>query len=49
LKVFGGRESGFRTWSHKRHIPVPSEGRWRVEVRTADNQIIGVMRFTITP
>ncbi|WP_290518696.1 DUF2914 domain-containing protein [Alcanivorax sp.] len=49
LKVFGGRESGFRTWSHKRHIPVPSEGRWRVEVRTGDNQIIGVMRFTITP
>lgn len=49
LKLYGGRESGFRTWSHKRHIPVPSEGRWRVEVRTADNQIIGVMRFTITP
>ena len=49
LKVYGGRESGFRTWSHKRHIPVPSQGRWRVEVRTEDNQIIGVMRFYITP
>ena len=49
LKLYGGRDSGFRTWSHKRHIPVPSQGRWRVEVRTADNQIIGVMRFIITP
>ncbi|MQX54668.1 DUF5924 family protein [Alcanivorax sediminis] len=49
LKVYGGRDSGFRTWSHKKHIPLPSEGSWRVEVRTEDNQIIGVMRFYITP
>ncbi len=49
LQVHGGRESGFRTWSHKRHIRQPPEGAWRVEVRTGDNQIIGVMRFYITP
>lgn len=49
LKVFGGRDSGFRTWSHKRHVPQPSAGHWRVEVRTEDNQIIGVMRFVIEP
>lgn len=47
LKVYGGRESGFRTWSHKRHLPQPLAGHWRVEVRTADNQIIGVVRFYI--
>ena len=49
LTVYGGRESGFRTWSHKSHIPQPAAGHWRVEVRTKDRQIIGVMRFTITP
>ena len=49
LSVTGGREQGYRTWSHKAHLPAPAAGDWRVEVRTDKNQIIGVLRFTITP
>lgn len=49
LALNGGRESGYRTWSHKAHMPEPAQGDWRVEVRTESQQIIGVLRFTITP
>ena len=49
LHLTGGRREGYRTWSHKAHLPAPAAGDWRVEVRTDKNQIIGVLRFTITP
>ncbi|EKF73914.1 hypothetical protein A11A3_11172 [Alcanivorax hongdengensis A-11-3] len=49
LELHGGRESGYRTWSHKRHIPAAALGHWRVEVRTGAQQIIGVLRFRVTP
>ena len=49
LHLTGGRREGYRTWSHKAHLPEPAVGDWRVEVRTDKNQIIGVLRFTITP
>lgn len=47
LSVTGGREQGYRTWSHKLHFPDNASGRWRVEVRTAKEQIIGVLRFNV--
>ncbi|MDX1804820.1 MAG: DUF5924 family protein [Alcanivorax sp.] len=47
LALHGGRDSGYRTWSHKSHMPADAAGHWRVEVRTEANQIIGVLRFTV--
>lgn len=47
LKVTGGRRRGYRTWSHKRHFEEDPIGHWRVEVRTAREQIIGVLRFRV--
>ena len=49
LHLTGGRRQGYRTWSHKAHLPAPAVGDWRVEVRTDKNQIIGVLRFTVVP
>lgn len=49
LKVTGGRKQGYRTWSHKSRFPGNPVGAWRVEVRTANNQIIGVLRFEVVP
>ncbi|SOC26039.1 hypothetical protein SAMN05877962_12537 [Alloalcanivorax xenomutans] len=49
LELTGGRQEGYRTWSHKRHFPDHAEGRWRVEVRTGRGQVIGVLRFDVTP
>ena len=33
--------------STKLHFPDNASGRWRVEVRTAKEQIIGVLRFNV--
>lgn len=49
LKVTGGRREGYRTWSHKSHFPGDPVGHWRVEVRTGNDQIIGVLRFVVAP
>jgi hypothetical protein len=49
LKVTGGRREGYRTWSHKSHFPGDPVGHWRVEVRTGNDQIIGVLRFEVAP
>ncbi|MBN2360531.1 MAG: DUF2914 domain-containing protein [Deltaproteobacteria bacterium] len=46
-RISGGREQGFRTWSaHGGFLRAPA-GRWRCEVRTAGNQIIGRVEFEI--
>lgn len=49
LHVTGGRHQGYRTWSHKTRFEGNPVGHWRVEVRTARNQIVGVLRFTVVP
>lgn len=49
LHVSGGRRRGYRTWSHKSVFEGSPLGRWRVEVRTANGQIVGVLRFRIVP
>ncbi len=46
LSVIGGREGGYRTYSVKNNI-IP--GAWRVNVETAQGQIIGRLRFDVTP
>jgi len=45
----GGRAEGFRTWSRRRYDEAPPAGRYSVDVVTASDQLIGRLRFTITP
>lgn len=46
LRIEGGRENGFRTYSVKEDI---FPGLWRVDVRTPRGQIIGRLSFDVVP
>ena len=47
--VQGGRADGFRTWSRRTDLTPPLHGRYTVDVMTASGQLIGRLRFTVTP
>lgn len=47
--VMGGRMRGFRTYSLYTDLEAPVAGRYRVDVVTASGQLIGRLRFTVTP
>ena len=47
--VQGGRMQGFRTYSRYTELKAPIPGRYRVDVITASGQLIGRLRFTVTP
>lgn len=47
LDISGGRETGYRAWTHKTHFPDAPTGRWEVRVVTAGGQRIGTLRFRI--
>jgi hypothetical protein len=47
--VEGGREEGFRTYSRKTAFPPEVAGRWTVDVMTGAGQLIGRLRFRVTP
>jgi hypothetical protein len=47
--VRGGRAEGFRTYSVTRNLKPPLAGRYTVDVVTASGQLIGRLRFTVTP
>lgn len=47
LDITGAREAGYRSWSHKENFPENSVGRWKIEVTTEANQVIGVLRFQV--
>jgi Family of unknown function (DUF5924)/Protein of unknown function (DUF2914) len=47
--VFGGRRLGFRTYSRKSAFPEDASGRWTVDVTTSTGQLIGRLRFRVTP
>jgi hypothetical protein len=47
--VRGGRRQGFRTYSRYTDLKPPVAGRYRVDVVTASGQLIGRLRFTVTP
>ncbi|AJD46472.1 hypothetical protein S7S_00240 [Isoalcanivorax pacificus W11-5] len=49
LDIRGGRQQGYRAWTHKRNFPAAPAGRWRVRVITEGGQLIGVLRFQVTP
>jgi len=46
--VLGGRAEGFRTWSQAHWSP-PLAGRYTVDVVTSSDQLIGRVRFRVTP
>jgi hypothetical protein len=47
--VLGGRAEGFRTWSRRTDLTPPLVGRYTVDVVTASGQLVGRLRFSITP
>lgn len=47
LEVAGGRAEGYRAWTHKRNFPAAAQGRWQVRVLTADDRMIGTLRFEV--
>jgi hypothetical protein len=47
--VQGGRLRGFRTYSRFTDLRPPVAGHYRVDVLTASGQLIGRLRFTVTP
>jgi hypothetical protein len=47
--VRGGRLQGFRTFSAYTDLKPPVAGRYHVDVVTASGQLIGRLRFTVTP
>ncbi|MGE4340312.1 MAG: DUF5924 family protein, partial [Pigmentiphaga sp.] len=49
LDIRGGREEGYRAWSHKTNFPDESTGRWQVRVMTDTGQMIGTLRFEVLP
>jgi hypothetical protein len=46
LKVIGGRDGGFRTYSTKSHA---APGLWRVNIKTEEGAVIGRIRFRVVP
>lgn len=49
LDIHGGREKGYRAWTHKKNFPQNVEGSWQIQVLTEAGQMIGVLRFEVTP
>ena len=47
--IQGGRAEGFRTYSRRTDLRPPLAGRYTVDVMTASGQLIGRLRFTVTP
>ncbi len=47
LDIRGGREEGYRAWTHKKNFPPAPGGRWQVRVMTGDEQMIGTLRFRV--
>ncbi|SJN15022.1 Permease of the drug/metabolite transporter (DMT) superfamily [Halomonas citrativorans] len=48
LDISGGREQGYRAWSHKLNFPADPSGDWRVDIMTDSGQRLGLIRFTVS-
>lgn len=46
-EIHGGNYSGWRTYSRKEIFPANAPGRWIVDVRTPQGQLLTRMRFTV--
>jgi hypothetical protein len=47
LDIAGGREQGYRAWSHKTNFPNDPRGDWRVDIMTEGGQRLGLLRFHV--
>lgn len=47
LDIRGGREQGYRAWTHKTNFPTHSAGHWQIYVMTDAKQVIGILRFEV--
>lgn len=47
LQIDGGREQGYRSWSHKRAFDADPRGEWEVRLETAGGQRVGRLRFRV--
>jgi len=47
LDITGGREQGYRAWTHKMNFPANPAGKWQVQVVTESGQLIGLTKFTV--
>jgi hypothetical protein len=45
--ISGGRDAGFRTWSRKHHFGDRPAGRWQVDLRTPEGQLIARRRLVV--
>ncbi len=46
--IRGGRAEGFRTYSRKQNFPLDSRGRWTVNLRTPEGQLIARLYFQVS-
>jgi hypothetical protein len=46
-RIVGGNDSGWRTYSRKTLFPANAPGRWIVDVKTPQGQLLKRMRFTV--
>jgi hypothetical protein len=49
LQIAGGREEGYRAWTHKTGFSQESQRQWSVRVVTESGQLLGQLRFEVTP
>jgi len=47
IDITGGREEGYRAWTHKNNFPDERKGNWKIKVLTAADQLIGEVRFRV--
>jgi hypothetical protein len=47
LDIAGGRQEGYRAWTHKLNFPADAVGRWQVQVVTDSGQLIGLTHFSV--
>lgn len=48
LNIDGGREQGYRAWSHKQNFPEDATGDWRIDIMTGTGQRLGLIRFEVS-
>ncbi|MBR2514997.1 MAG: DUF2914 domain-containing protein [Halomonas sp.] len=48
LSINGGREQGYRAWSHKLNFPADPSGNWRIDIMTDGGQRLGLLRFNVS-
>lgn len=47
IEIQGGREKGYRAWTHKLNFPEESAGKWRIDVLTEAGQMIGRLHLQV--